>query len=51
MVATWIRVVVMRVGRTGQIPKDLVDSGMDLEMERLWRVGKTKASWETLFVC
>lgn len=49
MVATWIRVIVMGVGRTGQIPKDLGDSGMDLEMEWLWRVGKTKASWETPF--
>lgn len=51
MVATWIRVVVMGVGRTGPIPKDLGDSGMDLEMEWLWRVGKTKASWRPLLVC
>lgn len=42
MVATGTTLVVMGLGRTGQIPKDLRGNGMDLEMDWLWRAGGDK---------
>lgn len=39
-VVAWTRVVVMGVGRSGQIPRDLRGNGTDLEMDWLWRMGR-----------